>query len=274
MKNNLSVNALSFSRMETPVLKGLDFSTQPGERIGLIGPNGAGKSTLLKLLIKLLTPDSGHITLNGTPYTAWSQKALARTIAYLPQNPVLADGFSALEVVMMGRYARLGRFESISKKDEQLAWDAMSETESVDFAHRQFNALSGGEQQRVLLARALSQEAQILLLDEPTASLDLHHQLHFFKLLQSIEKTGRTVLLAIHDLNLAARYCNRLILLHQGKLVSDGTPETVLTSKHLLSVYGISAEISRNQQIDRLSVLPLSIHNQTPHHPKKAPPYA
>ncbi len=274
IKNELSIQSLSFSRNGHDTLKSLDFTIHGGEMIGLIGPNGAGKSTLLKILIKLLKPNQGNIDFQGRPFAEWTQKVLAQQLAYLPQNPVLAEGFSAFEVVLMGRYTRLGRFEWRSKQDDRIAEAAMKKTESLDFAHRLFTTLSGGEQQRVLLARALAQEATLLLLDEPTASLDLHHQLHFFKLLQSLVQSGQTVFMAIHDLNLAARFCERLILLHQGKIVADGTPQMVLTAEHLLKVYGVEAEISHNATIDRLSVLPLSIQHRMKTDKKKAAPNA
>lgn len=260
MHQQITLKGVSFSREGRSILDNIDLQLGQGEMVGLIGPNGAGKSTLLKILIKILNANCGEIQIEDEPLSSWPQKALAQKMAYLPQNPSFEAGFTAFEIVLMGRYARLSRFQSISIKDESIAEAAMKKTETFLFVDRLFTALSGGEQQRVLLARALAQEATVLLLDEPTASLDLHHQLSFFQLVTSLVKEGKTILLAIHDLNLAARFCERLILLHQGKIIADGVPEVVLTPTHLQEVYGISAEITLNPKINRLSVLPISIH--------------
>lgn len=257
--DGISLESVSFSRNGTPILNRLTLKIGRGEMIGLIGPNGAGKSTLLKLLIKLITPSSGDLHFETKPLKEWKQRELIHRIAYLPQDPMLESGFTCLEVVLMGRYARRGRFEGLSAQDQSAANKAMQQTETAPFAARLFSSLSGGERQRVLLARALAQEADFFLFDEPTASLDLQHQLHFFQLITARVKEGLTVLLAIHDLNLAARFCKRLILLHQGLLIADGSPETVLTPAHLQSVYGVTAEIGSHPKTNTLSVLPLSI---------------
>ncbi len=274
MGQKIVLKGVSFSRDRGPILDNINLQIARGEMIGLIGPNGAGKSTLLKLLVKILKADSGEIQFEGEAFSTWDQKALAQKIAYLPQNPTFEAGFTVFEIVLMGRYARLSRFQRISRKDEATAEAAMKKTETLPFSDRLFTALSGGEQQRVLLARALTQEASVLLLDEPTASLDLYHQLSFFQLLTSLVKEGKTVLFAIHDLNLAARFCERLILLHQGQVVADGFPQAVLTPIHLQSVYGISAEISHNPTINRLSVLPLSIDDSLYSNPKSSSQHA
>ncbi len=260
--DGLSLKSVLFLRNGNPILNRLTLQIGQGEMIGLIGPNGAGKSTLLKLLIKLITPDSGEIHFEAKPLKDWKQRDLIHRIAYLPQNPILESGFTCLEVVLMGRYARRGRFEGLSAQDKSAANRAMQQTETAQFAARLFSSLSGGERQRVLLARALAQEANFFLLDEPTASLDLHHQLHFFQLITELVKEGLTVLLAIHDLNLAARFCERLILLHQGQIIADGRPETVLTPAHLQSVYGVTAEVESHPKTNTLSVLPLSMYTR------------
>jgi len=253
------LQAVSFYRDHQKILTGIDLKIRPGELIGLIGPNGAGKSTLLKLLIKLLKPQAGEIYFEDRPLSGWKQHELAQRIAYLPQNPVSESAFTCKEVVLMGRYTRLSRFAVLSKKDEAAAMIAMRETGSAAFADRPFHALSGGEQQRVLLARALAQEAALLLLDEPTASLDLRYQLLLLELVQSLAKRGQAILIALHDLNLAARFCSRLILLHAGRIVADGLPEAVLTPEHLEGVYGVRTAVSSHAASNTLSVMPISV---------------
>lgn len=253
------VERVSFSRRGKPVLKGIDFALGEREFVGLIGPNGAGKSTLLKLLMKLLTPIDGTVFLDDRELSRWDQKSLARRIAYLPQNPIPESPFPCREVVLMGRYAHLGRFERESARDHEKVQEAMRQTETAAFADRPVTELSGGELQRVLLARTLAQGAEYLLLDEPTANLDLQHQLGSMDLAASLVAQGRSVLMALHDLNLAARYCHRLILLHQGEVVAAGTPREVLTPMYLRSVYGIEAEVTFHPALHYPVVTPLSV---------------
>lgn len=255
----IDLKGVSFSRRGAAVLNGINFTVGPREFVGLIGPNGAGKSTLLKLLMKLLTPTAGTILLDGRPLDRWNQKELARRIAYLPQNPQPESPFPCREAVSMGRYAHLGRFERERTADRQIVEEAMRLTETDTFADRPITALSGGELQRVLIARTLAQEATTLLLDEPTANLDPQHQLGLIDLVASLTGKGISVVMALHDLHLAARYCHRLILLHRGEVVADGTPRNVLTEPHLRQVYGIEAEVTLHPTLHYPVVTPLSI---------------
>ena len=256
----MKIKSLSFSRNGRTVLNTIDLEIKKGEILGLIGPNGAGKSTLLKLLMKLLKPSGGSILLEGRPLANYKQQLLARRLAYLPQSPSPESPFTCLEVVLMGRYAGLKRFETLHKEDMRIAREAMVQTETADFAMRAITELSGGEMQRVLLARALAQGADYLFLDEPTANLDPHYQLGLLKVLDSLAKKKKVaVMLAIHDLNLAARYCQRLALLHKGSILADGPPESVLSPSTLQSVYRITAEVFRHQATAQLCVLPLWI---------------
>lgn len=259
MIEEISVNKVSFFRNENPVLKNVDFQIKKGECVGLIGPNGAGKSTLLKLLVNILHPVEGEILLGGKNICDWTQQALSRRIAYLPQGISVGCSFSCREIVLMGRYARLGRFQRESPQDVKIAEEAMRQTETEAFSEKSITELSGGERQRVLIARALAQEASFLLLDEPTANLDLHYQLGLLDLVASLVKKNMTVIMAIHDLNLAARYCHRLLLLDQGRIVADGSAERVLTPDHLRNVYGIEAEVTRHQRTDQHWVVPLHL---------------
>lgn len=267
-REGTALEKVSFSRGKKGILNGIDLQIGKGEWVGLIGPNGAGKSTLLKLLIRTLIPASGTILLDGKPLAQWSRKGLARRVAFLPQSPSLESPFTCREVVMMGRYARLGRFEPESAKDYQIAEGAMEETKTAHFADRPVTDLSGGERQRVLLARTLAQvaqeigrppEAKLLLLDEPTANLDPQHQLGILDLLTSVVEKGVGILATFHDLNLAARYCRRLILIYQGRVIADGTPQEVLTEQNLREVYGIEAEVALHPTLHYPVVTPLSI---------------
>ncbi len=255
----ITLNRVSFSRNGKPILKEIDLQIKRGELIGLIGPNGVGKSTLLKLMMKIWTPTGGSIVLNQQKLEGWTQKMLARQVAYLPQNPVFESAFTCKEMVMMGRYPHLNRFQAESAEDDLIVREAMAQTETAHLLNRLITELSGGERQRVLMARTLAQEAQIILLDEPTANLDPHYQLDLLNLIESLIEKGFTVMMAIHDLGLAARYAHRLVLLHQGKIVSDGHPEAVLTHDHLQSVYGIEAEVSRHPKTGRLFVVPIKL---------------
>ncbi|MFQ5779819.1 MAG: heme ABC transporter ATP-binding protein [Nitrospiria bacterium] len=255
----MTLKKVSYFRNGRLILKEIDLQIEKGELIGLIGPNGAGKSTLLKLMMKIWQPTDGAISLNGKGLADWTQKGLAKQIAYLPQNPILESPFTCREVVLMGRYAHLGRFERESVIDYRIARQAMAQTRSDHLADRPVMELSGGERQRVLLARTLAQEAELLLLDEPTANLDPHYQLGLLDLIGSLVEKGITIVMAIHDLNLAARYADRLVLLHQGGIVMEGRPGAVLTPDHLCSVYGMDAEVSRHPKTNRLYVVPIKL---------------
>jgi len=259
MKQGLVLEKLSFSRKGRSVLKGIQLHLKRGEIAGLIGPNGAGKTSLLKLMAKLLPPSGGRILLDGEPIENFPRNRLAQHVSYLPQNPALSASFCCREVVLMGRYARLSRFQQISHEDLRAVEQAMSETGTSAFSDRAITALSAGERQRVLLARSIAQGADFLLLDEPTANLDPHYQVDLFKLAKSLAKQNKGVLIAIHDLNLAAAYCKCLFLLHAGDLLKEGPAEAVLTPSLLRAVYRIQADIIRSPKTGRLSIFPEKI---------------
>jgi iron complex transport system ATP-binding protein len=258
-REGIVIQKVSLSRKGREILRQVDLKVGTQELIGLIGPNGAGKSSLLKLLVKLLIPTDGTIFLEGKDLSGWGHRALARRVAYLSQTPSLETSFSCREVVLMGRYAHLGRFERESADDYEIAREAMRRTATTALADRPVTELSGGELQRVLLARTLAQEATYLLLDEPTANLDLQHQLGLIDLVASLVEKGTSVVMALHDLSLAARYCHRLILLHQGAVVADGMPRAVLTKANLRAVYGIEAEVTLHPTLHYPVVTALSV---------------
>ncbi|HZR46958.1 MAG TPA: heme ABC transporter ATP-binding protein [Candidatus Manganitrophaceae bacterium] len=258
-KDGIEIDQVSFSRKGRPILNRVDLKVGRRELVGLIGPNGAGKSSLLKLLVKLLTPGAGTIRVDGKELNEFLPRELARRIAYLPQEPAIESPFPCREVVLMGRYAHLGRFARERAEDCEIVREAMRLTETTAFADRPVTELSGGELQRVLIARTLAQEAKYLLLDEPTANLDPQHQLGAIELVVSLVEKGISVLMALHDLHLAARYCHRLVLIHQGRVIAEGTPRAVLTEENLRRVYGIEAEVTLHPTLHYPVVTPLAV---------------
>lgn len=230
---------VTFSFDGTPVLDRVDLRLEAGKMIGVIGPNGAGKSTLVRLLSRSLTPADGRIWLNGQNLNQWRLSDLARVLAVVPQFPQLPPVFTAWEMVLMGRTPYLGWMGRESEHDRAATRQAMEETKIWHLADRLISQLSGGEQQRVVITRALAQEPQVLLLDEPTAHLDISYQVETLSLIGHLVKERRLAALAIfHDLNLAAQYCDELVLLQQGRVVAQGSPNHVLTPSTLRQVYG------------------------------------
>ena len=222
----------------------MTFEVGRGQIVGLLGPNGSGKTTLLRILSGILRPASGRVALNGTEVGRLSHRELARQIAVVPQETHATFDFSVLDIVLMGRYPHLGAFELEGIADLEIAREALAATGTTAFESRQFATLSGGEKQRVVIASALAQASALLLLDEPTASLDLGYQFEIAALLGRLNRTrGTTMVVSTHDLNLAGRYCGRLVLMHEGELVRDGPPREVLTEELIRSTYGVEAQV-------------------------------
>lgn len=222
-----------------PVLRGIDLRLDPGEMLALIGPNGAGKSTLLRLAGGLLPPSAGTAALLDRDLSSMRPREVARQVSVVPQESPIPVGLVVREMVALGRtpYARL-LFGPTAHDRQAVAW-ALATTGIEDLAERFVDELSGGERQRVLLARALAQEPRLLLLDEPTANLDLHHQVAMLELVRGLTRDrGLAVVAAVHDLQLAALYCDRIALMHAGRIVSQGAPEAVLTEALLLETFG------------------------------------
>lgn len=224
---------------------------------GLLGPNGGGKSTLLRMLAGIMTPASGSVLLNGQPVSTLSRRDAARRIAMVPQGTHPAFDYTAMEIVLMGRHPHLGVFDLEGPGDVEIAREAMDATATRDLAARSFLTLSGGEQQRVALASALAQSPEVLLLDEPTASLDLGYQLEIAALLQRLSRErGVTMVVATHDLNFAATICDRLVLLRRGRVLGEGTTADTLTRDAIRDLYQVEADVDWHEATGRLVVVP------------------
>ena len=230
---------------DNDVLAGVDLGLTPGELVGLIGPNGAGKTTLLRVLARLLDPDTGSLVYDGASVAGIDRRAFAREIAYLAQNAPLHWPITVRRLVALGRIPRLGPWTRPTDADAAAIDTALAQADIADLAERIVTTLSGGERLRTLLARALATEPRILLADEPIAALDPYHQLHVMQLLRELAGRGGAVIAVLHDLTLAARFCDRLVLLDGGAVVADGRPDAVLNPANIETVYRIDAHFGR-----------------------------
>jgi len=235
----LEAHDIHYAYGAAPVLRGVGVHASDGEVVGLIGPNGSGKTTLLRTLYGSLSPHRGTITLDGLPLARFTRPQLAQRLAVVVQEQASEMPLSVADTVLLGRTPHLGTFQRQSAVDVTIAADALARVGATHLATRDFGGLSGGERQRVLIARALAQQAEYLLMDEPTNHLDIHFQ---HEVLHLVRELGVTTIVVLHDLNLAARYCDRLVLLHEGRAHADGTPEEVLLPSVLETVYRIAIE--------------------------------
>ena len=243
--NHLAARGVSVRLGGVPVLRSVSVAARAGEVTGVVGPNGAGKSTLLRVLAGVLRAETGAVRLGGSDLHGLPARTRAQRVAYLPQQDA-AQPFTALETVLMGRYPYLGRFQLEGRRDRRIARAAMARTESRRFEARVLDRLSGGERQRVLLARALAQQAGVLVLDEPLASLDLRHRLAVMADLRTEAAGGAAVVVALHDVELAGRYCDSLVLLAAGRVACCGAPHEVLVPDNFETVFGVEALVSRD----------------------------
>jgi iron complex transport system ATP-binding protein len=223
----------------TVVVKDVTFQVMPGEMVGLIGPNGSGKSTIIKAISRVISLRSGKIFIDGKDVFKMRRGDLARLVGVVPQMSILPSVFTAFEIVLMGRNPHLGLLQYESAKDMAITWQAMERTATQTLAERIVCELSGGEIQRVVVARALAQEPKSILLDEPTANLDIRHQIEILDLIKKLcLENNLMVVIALHDLNLASQYCDRLILINNGTVHAQGTPMEVINSQNIKEVYG------------------------------------
>lgn len=245
-QGGLIAEGLSYAVGEKEILKGVGFELAPGELLGIVGPNGAGKSTLLRIVVRMLTPGAGSISLLGRAVESYPRKALAREMAYVPQETDFTFPFSVLDVVLMGRSPYIGRARLEGARDFGIAAECLSVVDMEDFAERLVTSLSGGEKQLVSIARALAQEPRFLLLDEPTSNLDIHHQLSIMGLLKTLSGEGRGVAVVLHDLRLAARFCTKILVLNGGEPEAYGPPAEVLTTDIIEKVFRVSVYTTVN----------------------------
>lgn len=244
VKMRIQAKGLCFSYGDQRALVGVDLEVGEREIVGVVGPNGSGKSTLLKCLNGKLTPISGSVLINGNDVRVMKRRQIARLIAVVPQLSYIGFSFRVSEIVLMGRICHSRSFRSFGQKDFEIARWALDSVGAGHLAERYITELSGGEYQRVIVARALAQEPEILLLDEPTLHLDLGHQLELLELIRKLVRSrDLSAVLALHDLNLALRYCDRLLLLHEGRIRAQGPPREVLTQDIIREVYGVEVEI-------------------------------
>ena len=225
------------------VLQGLSATLRPGALVGVIGPNGAGKSTLIRAMLGLVPLAGGKVAIDGEHLARLHPRALARRVAYLPQGETLHWPLTVERLVALGRLPHLGPMSRISAADESAVQDAMARADVTDLASRVATELSGGERARAMLARALAVGAPALAVDEPLASLDPGHQIDVMDLLAREAHEGKLVVAVLHDLTMAARYCDRLLMVNGGELVADGTPQEVLTGDRLRAVYGVTSHV-------------------------------
>ncbi|MFB6124161.1 MAG: ATP-binding cassette domain-containing protein [Haloferacaceae archaeon] len=242
----VDVSNLRVSLGGVRVLDDVTTGVERGQFVGLVGPNGAGKTTLVRSLNGVLTPDSGTVEIEGERIHDLSSKAASRLVATVPQSPSLSFAFDVRETVEMGRTPHVDRFEGTTPADREAVDRAMERTDVTQFADRSITEVSGGERQRVFLARALAQETPVLLLDEPTSSLDVNHQVRTLELVRELADEGRTVVAAIHELDLAARYCDELRLLYDGTIHAAGPPESVLSESNVERAFDTAAAVAEN----------------------------
>jgi len=253
----LAFEDVGFSYGAAPLVSGLDLAIEERTIVGILGPNGAGKTTLVRLASAALAPSSGRITLLGDDLSSLPSKERARRVAVVPQETHAVFEFTVEEIVRMGRAPHLGFLGIERPRDVEIAREAMDRCEVAHLSERSLRALSGGERQRVILARALAQEPRVLLLDEPTAFLDLKHRVAVYALLERLHRErGLTVVIVSHDINLAARHCDRLALLRAGRIAVDGTPGDVLRPEPIRAVYEVDVDIGTDPSSGRPFVIP------------------
>jgi len=240
----LIADDLSVGYLDKTVIDGLSRSIERGQITALVGPNGSGKSTLLKTMARLLSPSAGQVILDGKAIHQMPTADVARRMAILPQGPSAPHGLTVLELVEQGRYPHVGALRMLKRQDHETIQQALALTHMSDFAHRPLDGLSGGERQRAWIALTLAQDTPVLLLDEPTTFLDIGHQLEVLDLVQQLNRErGMTIVLVLHDLNQAARYAHRMIVLNHGLVVADGAPTNVLTPDLLAEIFKVHVNI-------------------------------
>lgn len=239
----LKVKELEFKIADQQILNGIDLNIKEGQFVGIIGPNGSGKSTLLKNIYRVYKPSKGSISLEDTDIDTMKSKDIAKKLAILSQESSTQFDFTVKDIIKMGRYPYKSMFEDYSKKDTELVDEIIDKLSLQNHKDRSFNTLSGGEKQRVLIARALVQNTDFMILDEPTNHLDIRYQI---QLLDIVKSLGITVLAALHDINIASLYCDYILVMKDGKIIKSGTVDEIITSETIKEVYGVDSYITEN----------------------------
>jgi iron complex transport system ATP-binding protein len=251
LKPIINVKELHFAYHKHTVLNGVNFSLNKGEVVSLLGPNGCGKSTLIRLILKLIHAKKGDILINNKMINDYSHKEIAQHIAYIPQYHNVPFNYSVLEMVMMGRVSKLGFLASPSKKDKEIAYESLRSIGIDDLSSRPFGQLSGGQKQMVLLARALTQEVNTFIMDEPVSGLDYGNQIRLLELISKLSRQGYTFLKTTHYPDHALLVSSRVVVMNEGKIIADGKPEDVITSEMINQVYGIGANLIKHEEYTR-----------------------
>ena len=262
----LRATDITFGYRAAPVLHGISVDVGGGDFLGVLGPNGSGKTTLLKVLAGILRPDRGEVRLHGRALSMLPRREMARHLAMVPQETHLAFEYTVLEIVLMGRHPHLGTFQLEGPEDVAVARSALTATGTLELEDRPFGTLSGGEKQRVIIASALAQSAELLLLDEPTASLDLRYQIEIASLLVRLNRERKvTIVLSTHDLNFAASVCRTLVMVRGGRVLASGATRSVLTRDAIARLYDVEADVGFHEQAGHLTVVPIRSGHEIRH---------
>jgi len=257
----MQLRDVSFSRGSRSIIQSVNLTLHSGQFIGLIGPNGTGKSTLLRMMARLLKPDEGYIELNAARLKDLTDLEVARAITYMPQSTELEYQFTVEQIVQMGRHPHRKKWQGIRREDLRIADKAMELTGIECLKKRFITTLSGGERQLVFLARSIAQQSQMVLLDEPTSDLDIYHQVKICEVIEKLVQEGKTVIAAIHDINLAARYCDRILLLHKGTIMGFDEPGKIITPENILRVFQTNAYTFKDPYLEKRQVIPYAIYD-------------
>lgn len=255
--SSLRASGLSAGYGAATVLHDIDLEIAPGRITAIVGANACGKSTLLRALARLLPPQRGEVTLDGIPVRQIPARAFARRLGFLPQTPIAPEGITVLDLVSRGRHPHQGLFARWSAADEAAVAHSLEVTDTAALAERDIGALSGGQRQRVWIAMALAQETEILLLDEPTTFLDISHQIEVLSLLTELNRSrGTTVVMVLHELNLAARHADRVVGMKAGRIHAAGPPDAVLTEPHIRAIFGLDSLVMPDPVSGRPMMVP------------------
>ncbi len=262
--HSLTISALSAGYGDTQVLSDLELAIPPGKITAIVGANACGKSTLLRTMSRLIAPSGGQVLLDGKSIHRMRSKELARIMGLLPQAPTAPEGITVADLVGRGRQPHQGTFSRWTRKDDEAVANALSATRTVDLADRPVDELSGGQRQRVWIAMALAQQTELLLLDEPTTFLDISHQIDVLDLLVDLNRAqATTIVMVLHDLNLAARYADYLVAMVEGRLHMAGAPQEVLTEETVRQVFGLQSRIITDTTSGRPIMLPIGRHRMS-----------